>query len=633
MGRVVTNQVILVFDAYNYLPLYILKKKQEENQLTIDVNDSLAIIESFLLDCVVADDKRVAFQQYTAANIRNHKTRNLVTGVLGELILATRYNLYNPEGNSEDLCGFLETTRIVIKDYFDKKVNVKEFFNYLQDKIRYVDFRGEGIKITVITIQFLRRILADVEYQNLFSHEKNYLVEVGRILQKISDAFDWRNAYLLQSLDQIFNCYLNLFTSHSLSPDSFPFESCLLILELLTEEDNKNEILELFYDSSTQEHIFKKVCCVVSDLYREQGEIPHYILHSLQFLAMSTEIADSMFQHWLEINKMLVKEILAKNNRAYKLNLISLLAILIKRQHNYLKPDLLKAHLASLLRIFEFQSDDDILQQAINVVKETLSELDDITLGELISTCLSTTDNGAFIYNTLNEMKNIASRNAQLINALAENLSTEYNQETKVDLQKERIVKLLLDKYRGQLSLNSSTVLLSILFMGMLDGKFKADATRFKKKNAFIESLIIKFKRKILIPLVNKMEQSLANNTTESKLIIQKLHELIAKKSLEPENVTWGEAKLPSGSKRDYSSVKSMRAVASWSQSPMCNHKEAVTSQRQLLRSDPCPSLFFEKPWLQQKNDAAYSPESPSSSSACIDNTSVSFNHGSSSSS
>ena len=237
------KNVILVFDAYNYLPLYILNQKRDEVQLTVDVNTSIEAIKAFLLEYVVDDNRQEPFKKYTFENIYNHKTRNLIDGIYSELILSAEYNSCDSDNNSNELLELLQHSKIVIGDYFSNTITLQELFNYFRDIIRYDDLQGIRFKLTMVTIDFIKRIFADAEYQELFSHEVDYQIEVSKILEKIAGAFDLKLTNLLNTsnnLQEIIEYYSALLEAHPTLQKIVHLEKLSLFLTSLPDEDRKD---------------------------------------------------------------------------------------------------------------------------------------------------------------------------------------------------------------------------------------------------------------------------------------------------------------------------------------------------------------------------------------------------------
>ncbi len=168
------NNIILVFDAYNYLPFYTLTRYYPTTapRKEVDVDRSLVSIKKFILDSVLPFEQHAQFISSFEVNIGGFAERNLVGELYYEVIRVADYSSAKHKYKDQNLKILIKEYLDGIKVALDKSIKEKEiqlFYDSLAQKL------SEPNKIeTIITTIFIFNILADPEYTQLINQKDQF---------------------------------------------------------------------------------------------------------------------------------------------------------------------------------------------------------------------------------------------------------------------------------------------------------------------------------------------------------------------------------------------------------------------------------------------------------------------------
>ncbi len=198
------ENIILVFDAYNYLPFYSLTRYYPTTAPEVDVDRSLMSIKNFILDYVLSYDQHAQFISTFETNVRGFAERNLAGEIYYEIIRVAKYHgNYN---NQQYLKSYLDRVKFAL-DNSVKQNNIESFYNSLSTELIETNQR----EARLITAIFILNILADPEYIQLINQNNQFSELQKDMASRVIGLFQENGKHLTgQQLDIVFGTMFDL---------------------------------------------------------------------------------------------------------------------------------------------------------------------------------------------------------------------------------------------------------------------------------------------------------------------------------------------------------------------------------------------------------------------------------------
>jgi len=169
------KNIILVFDAYNYLPFHILNRKLGNEVLQAE--PSLQEVKKFLMEYVLPAKKVIPFHYETSPDqLHDFITEHTQLAIFGELIRFIQFNSKSDTNESKDIkLRNLKIFYSVITRYFRKQLDPEQpYLNFLSLFTELLTTR-EQITIYLSQVKFILYILQDPDYKSLFMTNEDKL--------------------------------------------------------------------------------------------------------------------------------------------------------------------------------------------------------------------------------------------------------------------------------------------------------------------------------------------------------------------------------------------------------------------------------------------------------------------------
>lgn len=169
------KNIILVFDAYNYLPFYTLTRYYPTTAPEVDVDLSLFSIKKFILDSVLPFEQHAQFISSFEVNIGGFAERNLVGELYYEVIRVADYSSAKHKYKDQNLKRLIKEYLDGIKVALDKSIKEKKIQLFYDSLTQELLEPNKTNKIeTIITTIFVFNILADPEYTQLINQKDQF---------------------------------------------------------------------------------------------------------------------------------------------------------------------------------------------------------------------------------------------------------------------------------------------------------------------------------------------------------------------------------------------------------------------------------------------------------------------------
>lgn len=183
------KNIMIVFDAYNYLPLHMLREgntnRSDVSALVID-DQLLTAVTHFLATHVVAKTARNDFFRIIQENLQQDHAKAIHGEILTELILIVHYNSrWQPE-NNEAKQALLTDVKNIVDTLFDRRDPVG-FFVSLERRLQQLDLNHPYASCDVChCVQFILKLLTDADYVTYVNAGNQAVDAIASFIQQTS---------------------------------------------------------------------------------------------------------------------------------------------------------------------------------------------------------------------------------------------------------------------------------------------------------------------------------------------------------------------------------------------------------------------------------------------------------------
>ncbi|MBY0543945.1 MAG: hypothetical protein K2Q14_00170 [Gammaproteobacteria bacterium] len=172
------KNLILVFDSYNYLPLYSLITLVDSKWI-INVDHSINAVLDFLLEYVIAPTDAAERMPILRSNIENHVHINIYGYMLYVLNSAIEYDPEFDNTSFVDILKLLikQTFKINIEENINPQIRLPEFYSRVEAQLNLLKEnpnKQNKQKLGVI-LRFLTELFANNFYANYINPENRYI--------------------------------------------------------------------------------------------------------------------------------------------------------------------------------------------------------------------------------------------------------------------------------------------------------------------------------------------------------------------------------------------------------------------------------------------------------------------------
>lgn len=160
------KNIIFVFDAYNYLPLHILREANpgQLNPAELIVGENLlSVVSQYIADKVIDRENKEKFNTLVRANLNQDQTNIIRYEILTEVILLVRHNSLHIN-NNDNAKTFLDMMKYEINDWFNNQSPacfIKNITMYCHEALLVHSCNEINI---VYIVALMRILLSDRDY-------------------------------------------------------------------------------------------------------------------------------------------------------------------------------------------------------------------------------------------------------------------------------------------------------------------------------------------------------------------------------------------------------------------------------------------------------------------------------------
>ncbi len=191
------KNLILVFDAYNYLPYYILSKKAEKTSLDLDVDDSLNAVIDFLLNYIIPPENHSVRLSIIKQNVQTNYSKNILGYILADLREAITNVTYNPEDQ------FLIDLKNIIHNFFDFKYiylltdRLDDFYQIIKNKFDNAHSKKNKAHIGIL-LYLMYKLFSTDRYSNYINPLSKYNKVMIEFIENATTNYQWSTFVLAE---------------------------------------------------------------------------------------------------------------------------------------------------------------------------------------------------------------------------------------------------------------------------------------------------------------------------------------------------------------------------------------------------------------------------------------------------
>lgn len=301
------KNIIIVFDAYNYLPLHMLREaninKIDVSKLVVD-DQLLTAVTDFIATRVVAETDRVDFVRHVQENLQQDNADAVRGEILTELILIVGYNSRCQSTNTVAKPALLDAVKAMVDTLFAAR-DPTGFFTALERYLQQLNLnQPDAVDDVCHCVQFVQTLLSDADYVPYVNPDNQSVTSIISFLRQASlllRAAESRQTELVDILTQI----IRQQTALEVDADTL---ARLLIISIGQNADYCADLIEYFNTQpiTTQRYCLAAMMKVISQaLYDGAMEYCQSALAALLKLFEQPQCAADFSKHRTELLTLL----------------------------------------------------------------------------------------------------------------------------------------------------------------------------------------------------------------------------------------------------------------------------------------------------------------------------------------